>query len=70
MEPITKFSNKLKTQKVHGILCINHEQERTFFGLHLQHHQKYEVPGVNLTQERKDLARENHKEDTEEGLNK
>lgn len=37
---------------------------------HLQHHQKYEVLGINLAQEKKDVYEENHKEDITEGLYK
>lgn len=43
---------------------------KDFLGHHLQHCQKYEVPGINLTQVGKDLYRENHKEDVKEDLNK
>lgn len=61
MELITKFSNQLSThtKKTHCILCISTEQKRTSLGHHLQHHQKFEVLGINLTRQRKDLYREN-----------
>lgn len=42
----------------------------SFSGHHLQHHQKYEVLGLHLAQERKDLYGKNHREDIKGGLNK
>lgn len=39
----------------------------SFLGHYLQHHQKYDVLGINLAQERNDLYGKNHKEDIKEG---